>query len=227
MAKPGTPDTHGSASREAHRVVATRRRREYTAAATAAACRALGAVQSMGRVGSALDNAAAEAFNSTLKVEFVHRHRFATPVEARIQVATWIVDFYNTRHHANPNHEDEDPDLEITALAFSDKQARTKHGVLRWVPKYQAFLFFPLLLAEVVMLRIASIRAVPRREVKATWLEAALLAAHIVGYLGAMFRRKPGHGFSVEFWHGTGTPAGTGATARPIVLDGRLAAGRK
>jgi transposase InsO family protein len=76
---------------------------EYTAAATAAACQALGVVQSMGRVGSALDNAAAESFNSTLKVEFVHRHRFATRAEARIRIATWIADFYNTtrRHSAN------------------------------------------------------------------------------------------------------------------------------
>jgi putative transposase len=81
----------------------TDRGSEYTAAATAAACGALGVVQSMGRVGSALDNAAAEAFNSTLKVEFVHRQHFATRVEARIKVATWIADFYNTtrRHSAN------------------------------------------------------------------------------------------------------------------------------
>ena len=57
----------------------------------------------MGRVGPALDNATAESFNSTLKVEFVHRHRFATRAEARIRVATWIADFYNTtrRHSAN------------------------------------------------------------------------------------------------------------------------------
>ncbi|MEU7862065.1 integrase core domain-containing protein [Nonomuraea sp. NPDC049141] len=52
-------------------------------------------VQSMGRVGSALDNAAAEAFNSTLKVEYVHRHRFRTRAEARLKIATWIADFYN------------------------------------------------------------------------------------------------------------------------------------
>lgn len=54
----------------------TDRGSEYTAATTAVACRALGVVQSMGRVGCALDNAAAEAFNSTLKVEFVHRQHF-------------------------------------------------------------------------------------------------------------------------------------------------------
>jgi transposase InsO family protein len=75
----------------------------YTAAKTATACRALGVVQSMGRVGCALDNAAAEAFNSTLKVEFAHRQTFRTRVEARIKISTWIADFYNTtrRHSAN------------------------------------------------------------------------------------------------------------------------------
>ncbi|MBX6722664.1 MAG: transposase, partial [Dactylosporangium sp.] len=53
--------------------------------------------QSMGRVGSALDNAAAEAFNSTIKVEYIHRQRFRTRAEARLKIATWIVDFYNSR----------------------------------------------------------------------------------------------------------------------------------
>ncbi|MFC7642191.1 integrase core domain-containing protein [Streptosporangium lutulentum] len=51
----------------------------------------------MGRVGCALDNAAAESFNSTLKVEYVHRHRFRARAEARLKIATWIADFYNAR----------------------------------------------------------------------------------------------------------------------------------
>ncbi|MGW3248465.1 integrase core domain-containing protein [Streptomyces sp. NPDC001070] len=42
-------------------------------------------------------NAAAEAFNSLLKVEYIHRHRFTTRTKARIKIATWIADFYNTR----------------------------------------------------------------------------------------------------------------------------------
>ncbi|WTD61941.1 integrase core domain-containing protein [Micromonospora sp. NBC_01638] len=70
---------------------------EYTAADYAKACKRLGVLQSMGRVGCALDNAAAEAFNSTIKVEYIHRQRFHTRAEARIKIATWIVDFYNTR----------------------------------------------------------------------------------------------------------------------------------
>ncbi|MFF3933571.1 integrase core domain-containing protein [Streptomyces hirsutus] len=42
-------------------------------------------------------NAVSEAFNSVLKVEYVHRHAFTTRTEARIRIATWITDFYNTR----------------------------------------------------------------------------------------------------------------------------------
>lgn len=51
----------------------------------------------MGRVGSCFDNAVSEAFNSVLKVEYVHRRTFATRAEVRIRIATWIADFYNTR----------------------------------------------------------------------------------------------------------------------------------
>jgi putative transposase len=54
------------------------------------ACRHLGVPQSMGRVGSCFDNALSEAFNSVLKVEYVHRHTFVTRTEARLKIATWI-----------------------------------------------------------------------------------------------------------------------------------------
>ncbi|MEU0113435.1 integrase core domain-containing protein [Streptomyces bobili] len=33
----------------------------------------------------------------TAKVEYVHRHTFATRAEARLKIATWIADFYNSR----------------------------------------------------------------------------------------------------------------------------------
>ncbi|WP_327398273.1 integrase core domain-containing protein [Streptomyces phaeochromogenes] len=42
----------------------------------------------MGRVGSALDNAAAESFNSLIKVEYIHRRRFTNRTEARLKIAT-------------------------------------------------------------------------------------------------------------------------------------------
>ncbi|MCP9956149.1 IS3 family transposase [Streptomyces sudanensis] len=78
-------------------IMHTDRGSEYCSRKFKRVCRRLGIVQSMGRVGSCFDNAVSEAFNSVLKVEYVHRHTFRTRTEARIKIATWITDFYNTR----------------------------------------------------------------------------------------------------------------------------------
>lgn len=70
---------------------------EYNNDAMDGLCGRPGIVQSTGRVGSALDNAAAESFNSTLEWEVLSRHHFETKEQARLVVATWIVDRYNVR----------------------------------------------------------------------------------------------------------------------------------
>jgi fatty acid desaturase len=98
----------------------------------------------------------------------------------------WWVGKHN-RHHANPNHEDEDPDIDIPVMAFSREQALDKRGLCRWVASYQAFLFVPLLLTQAVMLRVTSIQVVLRREVKSVALGAVLLGANLIGYLLAVF----------------------------------------
>ena len=69
---------------------------EYTGDVFAGACKTLGVIQSMGRVGSALDNAAAESFNSTLEWELLARRHFATKDQARREVAA-LIDRYNHR----------------------------------------------------------------------------------------------------------------------------------
>jgi putative transposase len=57
----------------------------------------LGVRQSMGRVGSCFDNAAAESFFSTLEHEVLSRHHFTTKDEARRVVLAWCHEFYNVR----------------------------------------------------------------------------------------------------------------------------------
>lgn len=74
---------------------------EYNSRRFRRVCRRLGVTQSMGRVGSCFDNAVSEAFNSVLKVEYVHRHTFTTRTQARLRIATWITGFYNTRRLHN------------------------------------------------------------------------------------------------------------------------------
>ena len=74
---------------------------EYTGDTFAKACEALAVVQSMGRVGSALDNAAAESFNSTLEWELLSRRDFATKDQARQKVATFIDRYNHRRRHSS------------------------------------------------------------------------------------------------------------------------------
>jgi putative transposase len=64
------------------------------------ACRGAGITQSMGRTGSALDNAVAESFNSTLEFELLSRHHFATREQARRSVAAFIDDYNTDRRHS-------------------------------------------------------------------------------------------------------------------------------
>jgi putative transposase len=74
---------------------------EYTGDVFAQACGALGITQSMGRVGSALDNAAAESFNSTLEHELLSRRDFATNEQARREVAGFIDVYNHRRRHSS------------------------------------------------------------------------------------------------------------------------------
>ncbi|MEU8297789.1 acyl-CoA desaturase [Micromonospora sp. NPDC048909] len=105
----------------------------------------------------------------------------------------WWVDKHN-RHHANPNHEDEDPDVGAGALVWTYEQALETRGFGRWLAQRQAFLFFPLLLLEGLSLHVASIRAIVEREpggkfrtpMRHRAVEALLLAVHTAGYLALL-----------------------------------------
>lgn len=58
-------------------------------------------IQSMGRTGSCYDNAAAESFFHSLKVEWLHGHEFTTRQAVRTAVFEYIETFYNAnRRHS-------------------------------------------------------------------------------------------------------------------------------
>src|SRR5215216_5473175 len=97
----------------------------------------------------------------------------------------WWVDKHNA-HHTNPNHEDLDPDISITALAFTADQASAKHGLVRLIARYQAWLFFPLLLLEAAHLHLASIKAIIGGSGRANAIQGLLLLAHTAAYLTAL-----------------------------------------
>ncbi|MFV0535483.1 MAG: IS3 family transposase [Cumulibacter sp.] len=73
----------------------------YTADAFTVLCGQMGIRQSMGRVGSCFDNAAAEAFFSSLEWEVLSRHEFTDPRQAQAVVIDWCYGFYNhERRHS-------------------------------------------------------------------------------------------------------------------------------
>ena len=73
---------------------------EYTARMVRAACGRLGIIQSMGRPGSALDNAVIESWHSTLEFELRALEHFAAKAAARVRVAAWIEDYNTRRRHS-------------------------------------------------------------------------------------------------------------------------------
>jgi transposase InsO family protein len=73
---------------------------EYTARLFRQACQRLGVTQSMGRPGSALDNAVIESWHSTLEFELRSAEHFTTRAAARGRVAAWIEDYNTNRRHS-------------------------------------------------------------------------------------------------------------------------------
>jgi putative transposase len=73
---------------------------EYTGHRFREACRRLGIRQSMGRPGSALDNAVIESWHSTVEFELRRLEHFPSKAQARVQVAAWIDDYNTDRRHS-------------------------------------------------------------------------------------------------------------------------------
>jgi len=74
---------------------------QYTAKNFRTACGRVGVTQSMGRVGSALDNAVIESWHSTVEFELRRLEHFTTKAQARRRVAAWIEEYNHDRRHSS------------------------------------------------------------------------------------------------------------------------------
>jgi putative transposase len=68
---------------------------QYASSEFRTALERFGITPSMSRKGNCYDNAAAESFMDTLKVELVHRYKFATRAVARMLLIDFMEEFYN------------------------------------------------------------------------------------------------------------------------------------
>ncbi|RZU53910.1 fatty acid desaturase [Krasilnikovia cinnamomea] len=97
----------------------------------------------------------------------------------------WWMDKH-TRHHNNPNHDDLDPDVAPEVLIWATESAWGRRGLKGFLTRHQAGLFFPLLTLLGIDLKVSSVKALIRGDMKRRNLEAALLVLHLAGYLAAL-----------------------------------------
>jgi fatty acid desaturase len=104
--------------------------------------------------------------------------------------AAWWTDKHN-RHHANPNHIGKDPDVEVGALVWTRAQAVEREGFARFLTKYQAWLFFPMVLLEGLALKVASFQDLRRLPGRGRAVEGGLLVLHLAGYAALLLSFLP------------------------------------
>ncbi|MDN3295243.1 acyl-CoA desaturase [Streptomyces ficellus] len=107
----------------------------------------------------------------------------------------WWNDKHN-RHHANPNHEEKDPDVAPDVLVFAKHQAVGHTGLRGWLIRHQAWLFFPLTTLEGLALKVYGFQALfskdgPRQTPRERAIEGGLLFAHVAGYLALLLATMP------------------------------------
>jgi fatty acid desaturase len=96
----------------------------------------------------------------------------------------WWIDEH-TRHHINPNHEDLDPDIAESVLAFTPTQVEARRGIARFIAKHEAGLFFPLLTLEGVNLHVSAFTHLwSGKRVRYPRSEKVLLLAHVALLIG-------------------------------------------
>ncbi len=103
---------------------------------------------------------------------------------------SWWQDKHN-RHHSHPNELDTDPDINIPLLSFTEEDAASKRGALRFVAAHQALFFFPLLTLVALDLQRSGFAFLVRGKARYPRTEAALLLAHFAGYLTVVFVALP------------------------------------
>ena len=125
--------------------------------------------------------------------EAAHRQMFRSPhwnewvarVLSTLMVGLsygWWMNKHN-RHHANPNKQGTDPDVDNKFVALTPVSASLRKGLTERLGRVQGFFFLPLLLLEGMSLHVASVQYLFRRgTVKRRPVEIAFMVTRIVGW---------------------------------------------
>lgn len=100
--------------------------------------------------------------------------------------------FKHNRHHAHPNHEENDPDINNDPFSFSERKAKQKVGLSRFITRYQSFLLPPVFLLMLFMMRLDSVKYVLKNR-RGVLIDVLLMFGHISFFLAAV-------AYSIGFW---------------------------
>jgi fatty acid desaturase len=119
-----------------------------------------------------------------------HSARWLCDLVVGISYSWWMNK--HSRHHAQPNTIDRDPDIEKDFLVFQEKQARELTGISAWLAPRQGWIFFPALTLEGMNLHMQAFRTVlGRGHVDKRALEIILLGFRNLGYWAVVFTFLP------------------------------------
>jgi len=98
----------------------------------------------------------------------------------------------HSRHHANPNTVDKDPDVETDFIIFQKEKATGLTGITKFMAHRQGYLFFPVLIFEGINLHRHAFQTVfSKGKVDKRALEIVLLTVRNVGYVAVLFTFLP------------------------------------
>jgi fatty acid desaturase len=103
---------------------------------------------------------------------------------------SWWVGKHN-QHHSHPNEMDMDPDITIPIICFSEDDALSRRHVARFVTKYQAFFFFPVIMLVGMDMQRSGITFLFKKQSKNRLPELAMMALHYLLYFGMVFACLP------------------------------------
>lgn len=129
-----------------------------------------------------------QIFNSSWKNRMVGL--FTGNLVTGMSVGSWSIN--HNRHHSSPNDLDDDPDVRIPFLAYSESQIRQKKGVSRLMARYQAFYWLPLMAISAISVKMNhqmnAVRMLFKRQNAAYYLlEVVLMAISWTAYFGILF----------------------------------------
>ena len=103
-------------------------------------------------------------------------------------VPSWWNDKHNLRHHRSPNKVGEDVDIDVSFLAFTEADIVNKTGFHKLIVKYQAVMFFPVLLLAALSFFFAGIHyVVTGGKIRYSLVEPLLVIANLAVYMGLLF----------------------------------------